>query len=388
MVNYYQILGVAENASIDEIKAAFKKLAVQFHPDKHQGDTSMEDIFKELNNAYQVLSNPYKRTRYDMSLKYGHFEPPTQTTYRPPPRPPFRPPYVKKQKFTSRENLQATFYAFLFAFTVALFVKTGIWVNDYVKELELKKVLAERRETFNTAKDEYRQGRLAQSLRIMDDMGRFMRSEIDMRDYKDQLIQRIYSNANIYFEQKNYTRALKSYRTLSGHPISSTIQFKLNRADCHKALGQIKQAAQIYNELYLSGYRNASFYYKFGKLYEESVGDYDRAIRYYEIATNLSAAEYEAIIGKAYTVVIDASMIPKNHYDLYMSLTNAYYVNEQYEKCIKFTEWTKLMWPDSAFQFHLTGKSHEILGHVDEACFDYQIVAGLDPEFTIPVSCI
>ena len=66
MLNYYQILGVAENASLDEIKSAFKKQALKFHPDRNQNDPASEELFKEINNAYQTLSNPYNRHRYDM----------------------------------------------------------------------------------------------------------------------------------------------------------------------------------------------------------------------------------------------------------------------------------------------------------------------------------
>ncbi len=62
MKNYYNILGVKKNASQDDIKKAFRKLAHQHHPDKKSGD---EAKFKELNEAYQALSNPQKRAQYD-----------------------------------------------------------------------------------------------------------------------------------------------------------------------------------------------------------------------------------------------------------------------------------------------------------------------------------
>ncbi|HNT30497.1 MAG TPA: molecular chaperone DnaJ, partial [bacterium] len=64
--DYYEVLGVARNASQAEIKKAFRKLALQYHPDKGGGD---EAKFKEINEAYEVLSNPDKRTNYD---RFGH----------------------------------------------------------------------------------------------------------------------------------------------------------------------------------------------------------------------------------------------------------------------------------------------------------------------------
>jgi curved DNA-binding protein CbpA len=69
-VNYYNILGVSASATIREIKLAYKKLAIQYHPDKHQGNTFFEEKFKQVNEAYQVLSNPNKRAAYDLKLQY------------------------------------------------------------------------------------------------------------------------------------------------------------------------------------------------------------------------------------------------------------------------------------------------------------------------------
>ncbi|NUM44289.1 MAG: DnaJ domain-containing protein [Anaerolineales bacterium] len=63
--DYYQTLGVSKNASQDEIRDAFRKLARQYHPDANQGDKTLEEKFKQINEAYQVLSDPDKRSKYD-----------------------------------------------------------------------------------------------------------------------------------------------------------------------------------------------------------------------------------------------------------------------------------------------------------------------------------
>lgn len=70
MLNYYEILEVSQYASQTEIKAAFKKMAVRYHPDKNPDDKVAEDKFKLVNEAYQVLGNEYKKSVYDQRLFY------------------------------------------------------------------------------------------------------------------------------------------------------------------------------------------------------------------------------------------------------------------------------------------------------------------------------
>ncbi len=63
--DYYQILGISKNAKKDEIKKAYKKLAMRYHPDKNKGDKASEERFKKINEAYAVLSDDNKRKQYD-----------------------------------------------------------------------------------------------------------------------------------------------------------------------------------------------------------------------------------------------------------------------------------------------------------------------------------
>ena len=67
--DYYEILGVTKSASQDEIKKAYRKVAMQFHPDRNPGDKTAEDKFKEAAEAYEILNDADKKAQYD---RFGH----------------------------------------------------------------------------------------------------------------------------------------------------------------------------------------------------------------------------------------------------------------------------------------------------------------------------
>jgi len=67
--DFYEMLGVAREASADDLKKAYRKLAMQFHPDRNPGDKAAEVKFKEISEAYDVLKDEQKRAAYD---RFGH----------------------------------------------------------------------------------------------------------------------------------------------------------------------------------------------------------------------------------------------------------------------------------------------------------------------------
>lgn len=99
MKNHYQTLGIKRDASNDDIKKAYRKLAQKFHPDKNDGDKFFEERFKEIQEAYEILSDPYEKGKYDSNYDYFfNGQQKTGQTYKRKEEPKYEPPKPDPEK--------------------------------------------------------------------------------------------------------------------------------------------------------------------------------------------------------------------------------------------------------------------------------------------------
>ncbi|MFY0625085.1 MAG: DnaJ domain-containing protein [Reichenbachiella sp.] len=382
MATYYDVLGIESNATQVEIKRAYKEKALIYHPDRNSGDSNMEELFKEINTAYQILSNSYSRSNYDLMLKYGNQ---TSANYHQPPPPPTyrtkRPP-IYRQKVNSKENLKATLYAFLFAFSVAVIVKTSLYFVEKHRKEELALILKERRDVFKRVKEKKESGELVQSLAMIEEMGRFYTEEYYMRDYRDGLIYDIRDEADLKLENGEFDKALAYYEVLSDYAISSNYNYMLKMAKAYRGKGELKKTLRIYQRLRMYGYKNANFFFDIADLYEVG-GNPEQALNYYTQSSQMAAHEYEVTIGKAYPVVINADMIPKKHYFIYLKVSEMHLVLGQYEEAIQSLAWSKEIWTDSLQLFEMEAMCYQALGREKELHESIERAKRIDPNFSL-----
>ncbi|UXX81189.1 J domain-containing protein [Reichenbachiella carrageenanivorans] len=383
MINYYHILGVSPNATAVEIKSAYKSKALSFHPDKHNGDKNMEELFKQVNEAYQILSNPYKRSNHDMMLRYGELPPsspsPTYQQY----NRPRRPPQARKFYRPQVSNFRATAYAFLIAFSIALIMKTAMYISNEYQAKERAELLAARRLLFDQVKAAHDQGNLGKSLHLLGDMGYFLAEEGEMQAYKESLIVEIKDKADQLFEAGAYEQAIAHYDLLKDFAVSNSITYLKKMAAAYQGMGEVGKALEVFQLMHLYGYRTTSFYLEMGQLYEDGIKDLEMALNYYKIGAEMASSEYEVTIGKAYPIVISASMVPAVHYHIYMKVAQAHLNLEQYQEAVDAVSWTKDIWPDSLIQFQVEALAYHGLGQKTEMKQAVARAKQIDPNFSI-----
>lgn len=366
MTDHYQTLGISENASQEEIKAAFRRLAVKYHPDKHGGHSAMEESFKRINEAYQVLSNPYEKTRYDLKRQFDQVQYTVESEpvyhYSPRPAP------VREEKINWRENWIATGYAFGFTLIMAIIVMSGIKVREYMHVRTLESRLAERRSIFQGVQNDYQNGKVEAALTSLNDLGVFRTEEKDMEEYKELLYIEFLDKAEKNYDAQQYGKAIYYLELINTYGSTSTYMLDEQLANAYKQSGQLDKAIKKYKELLIAKYHPLNTYFSLATIYHINLGQPEEALRYYELANLEAVKYYKSIYGEAYPFVLSANVIPKKHYFLYAGLAKAYLETNNPERALKATKWNISIWPNGMENYVTAAKSFHQTGQEQLAC--------------------
>lgn len=374
MVNYYHVLGLSENASPEEIKAAFKRLAVRYHPDKHPDRPEMEEKFKEINQAHQILSDPYEKARFDLKLKYQQFShsqsrPYTYTRstpgYRPNPR-------YYRTKVDYRKNAIATAYAFGITFLIAIVVMSGVWAKKSYDDHLHEKEMISRRATFEDAKHKFDDGDYQEAFEMMSNLNFFYREEDDMKEFKSTMIDEIILKGSESYRDGNYQAAISLFELVQQfQPKNPFYEVKKKLADAYREIGDAQKAIDIWNGFLVSEYETIATLVKIAEINRDQLNDLNLALDHYIIAHRLAIKRYKTFYGEGYPLVINQKYVPKSHYDLYSGLADIYLRLDDTEMALKAADWNKYVWPDSSDAYITSGYAYLKLNDQINACNEF-----------------
>lgn len=393
MTNYYHVLGLSENASPAEIKAAFKRLAVKYHPDKHAGRPEMEEKFKEINVAHQVLSDEYEKARFDLKLKYQQFsqsqarpysyQPPSSTAWKNQARRSYA-----SGRVDYRQNAIATAYAFGITFLIALLVMTGVWIKQSYDDHQLEKRLAERRSTYLEAKEFFEAGEYKKAFEIMTSLKFFRTEERDMKIFKSTMLDQIVEKGDRAYRSGNYVKAITLYELVQEFaPDLPFYELKQKLAESYRQNDQPDMAIEILEEFLVSEYETIGSLVKIAEIERDEKNNLNEALDRLIIAHRLAIKRYKRFYGDGYALVINEKYLPKSHFYLYTNLADMYFRLEDYEMAIKAADWNKYVWPDSAISYVTSAQAYEAMGNRTQACIEISGARDRNWQGTSPTYC-
>lgn len=380
MVNCYDILGVSKTASQDEIKTAYRKLAIKYHPDKNPGSREAENKFKEISQAYSVLSNSKKRAAHDLSLDYELFQ--LFSTAKEMSRKdnrykaynPYRQSYAghAMRNFDRIRNARleriGNMWAFGFLIFTILVTTISTTVESYLEGQRQEEFVKQNKMLFKNAQRDYAQGDYQAALTKLKDVSLYTTADLDVFGFKETIFNKLMAIADNYYYNGNYHKALSYYNLIQDNFKYLSLSFHYNFASCHEKLGDYKEAIGILNRLSDLGYNRIMNYVRIAEIYQNDLADFSRAKNFYEKATDLIVLQYKAVYGDAYPLLINPVATPEVHYRAYNGLASSYESLGHFEKALKTYSWAIYLRPNLSDTYLEKGSCAYKMGDEETAC--------------------
>ena len=382
MVDFYQILGVPQSAGSTRIKEAFKRLALTYHPDKNPGNSFAEEKFKQVNEAYQTLSNPEKKAKYDFIFQYSSkstVSSQPQHTYSSPTKGfskrVYRPFQTKSNPY-GRYEFGWTYFkhqilAFSFVFVVAIFVLAFQAFYNRQVEIANEHKAQIMKEKYEYAMILFDDGWYKPSLDSIVNLIKEFPGEYQLRHQREEMVKAVEYLAENQLRNRDYQRALNNFRIVDEFQTYTNFNTQYYIAKSYQGMGNYQEAANVLEFMLITDYQNIELKVELATLYREVLGQPDKALQYLASAKDKIKQIMEITYGKAYELVANPRNTPDSYYDVYFNsgLTNQKLDN--HEEAIKDFNWAVFFRPNNPAPYHFRGLSFIDQNRRDRACNDW-----------------
>jgi len=384
LITHYQILCVSERASTDEIKKAYKKLALIYHPDKNLGNPESEEKFKEINLAYQTLIDPNKRSRYDFKLYYQRSQSAPENS-----TPKSGVPQTKRQRsvqikrkfiYNKRWNKIGNRWALgIFALTV-LGVLVQVNLKKYLEERELERLQTLKADFMAKASIYYQHEVYDSTFYFIDSLRKELPIDQDVYELRKSVINQISQKAEGYFDHDDCAKALPYFAVLKRCVPDASSMTIYKMALCQKFSGDIDGSLATMIGILEQEPESIIVHNEIALLYQDYKADYTNALKYYEIAAELIVKEYEGFYGKAYPLVVNPEKTAEVHYDTHYGLAICFTKFKRYREALNACSWAIFLRPNYAKTYEIEGLDYYEQGETKNACQSWNKALSLNSE--------
>ena len=387
MLDFYQILGIPRSADHDTIKAAYKKLALKYHPDRNSGDKWAEEQFKQVNEAYQTLIDPQKRSKYDFLLNYSYQTTQVYTTPKPPPR---RPPketnvynrygrydWRKAPKYKTapvykvdRNYFKNQILAFAVVLAFAVLAVSFAKLNQHLNEKEAARIEQLNNQKVAEARALYDQGLYRESLEMIIKLESENPIEHKFYEAKDQMLSNLNLMALSLFDKKDYSQAVTKLEVLRDFQHPMRLKTWQLMAECYMQLKEYRKAAHAYDYILIRDAGNLQLMLQIAELYHHKLNDIEKALDYYTEARYTFKKYQSDAYGDAFEFVIHPEELPESYFEMFKIRAELMFEQADYEEVIKDCNWAIFLRPERSEMYFLRGRAKYNLGQKGRACLD------------------
>jgi len=356
VADYYQILGLDQHADSTQIRTAYKKLAMQYHPDRNPGNHQAEEIFKVVNEAYHILSDPLKKSRYDSRLTSQQTVPIYTEAY-------WR--EVQRKKYAQWQHAQKKRYVFDkhyfkiqgLAFLVFLVI-SGICfgiihTTNYYIALQYEQKREQNRQLVMEVNSLFGSGKFEEAIARITELQRNNPFEFQFSNARDSLVGELRQLAVSEFEDRKFKDALELLQHLKKYETPPRIETLRKISICEYNMGSYEEALQSFKQLLNQQPSNLELVYQIGTIYDQHLNRKEDALYYFTLGKKLFKDNLSSVYGDAFELVMDPRDAPDIYFSIFVARANTNMELKNYSEAEKDLNWAIFLRPQQAEPYKL-----------------------------------
>lgn len=383
MADYYEILELNRTADSTHIRAAYKRLAMQYHPDRNPGNTHAEEKFKQINEAYHVLSDPLKKSRYDARI--NSFETSTinqEAIWREMQR---RRYAQWQQAQQSRYNFDKNYFKIQGLAFLVFIILSGICFGiihaatyyieqkRYAAWLETRKLVMEVNTLFDSGKIEDAIARIT-SLHEKEPL------EFQYSTARDSLVDVVRAMSTHEFSTGKYQDALQHLETLKKYEFPPRSETLKKISICQFQLGMYESSLQSAKQLLDKQPWNIELTYQIAMINLRFMNNDEEALHYLNAGKKIFKENLTEIYGEAFQVVMNPEEVPDIYYSIFLERGVINSKLNNYKEAIKDFNWAIFLRPHQAEPYKLRAIAKVKANQRLLVCEDLQMAKKLGAE--------
>lgn len=326
VTDYYHILGLSQTATSSQIRTAFKRLAMQYHPDRNPNNPVAEEIFKQVNEAYHILSDPLKKARYDSRFyTYGtqsstqaaekHWRDvrrrqQTRRQYAPPPEK----TYTITGNYFKIQGLAFLVFIIMSGISFGIVHIASFFFDQYQESIHRENQLKAREVTTL-----FGSGKIDEAITRIIELNKTAPMEAVFRSTHDSLVNEIKHRAEKNFTNRNFKEALYYYQYFKKYQDYGKTETLEKIAVCQYNTAMYAEALQSLKQLHSEKPWSLELIYDIAKLNLNHLNNPAEAMFYFALGEKTFRDNMEKIYGEAFMVMMDPKDIPDLYYEIFIA---------------------------------------------------------------------